>query len=68
LISNSKIEELKPLLTPGIRYKDACIVFTKNNITEFCHSTLIRKLGFEFDRRKGKKKYDFRNPTIVKRF
>ena len=67
LISNSKIEKLKPLLTPGITYKKACIIFTKNNIPEFCHSTLIRKLGFEFDPRKGEKKYDYRNPTIVKR-
>lgn len=66
LISNSKIEKLKQLVTPGITYKEACFIFTKNNIPEYCHNTLIHKLGFEFGSRKGEK-YNYRNPTIVKR-
>ena len=65
LISNSKIEKLKQLVTPGITYKKACSTFTKYNIPEFCHNSLIHKLGFEFGSRKGEK-YNYRNPTIVK--
>lgn len=67
LISNSKIEKLKPLLIPGITYNEVSIIFTKNDVPEFCHRTLIRKLGFEFDWRVGENKYDYRNPTIFKR-
>jgi hypothetical protein len=63
LIPNSKIEDLKTHLAPGMRYKDTCIIFANNNIPAFCHAKLIYKLGFDFDRGKN---HDISNPVIIK--
>jgi hypothetical protein len=59
MISNSKADELRSLLTDITKFTDASSILAKNGIPESCHYDLITKLGFSIKRVK---------PTVDSKF